>query len=223
MRIPSACPILVFTVLAISIFSSAKSPDQADPWLVLNKITHRRSYMIETRDRKCVSGTITGVTTDGLTAKVFTSNSSGSPHTVAFRRGDVLRVTSGRFVYYSGRSSWSDVSSLRVEGRERLKLVTGVGKTYTVKAPYTVSEEGVTLQNSGKSTKVSKSEITQVFHIAPKPLTANGEYLAEELGPMIVFDPDLYEYGLHLEQYVPVLLYNANDPEDNSSAQCVPR
>ena len=52
MQIPSARRILAFAVLATSIFSSAKSPDQADSWLVLNKITHKRSYTIETRDRK---------------------------------------------------------------------------------------------------------------------------------------------------------------------------
>jgi hypothetical protein len=39
---------------------------------------------------------------------------------------------------------------------------------------------------------------------------------------MIIFDPDLYVYGVHLEQYVPVLLYNASDPEDNSPTKCVP-
>ena len=44
--------ILAFAVLATSIFSSAKSPDQADSRLVLNKITHKRSYTIEIRDRK---------------------------------------------------------------------------------------------------------------------------------------------------------------------------
>ena len=77
MKTPSARRILAFAVLATSTFSSAKSPDQADSWLVLNKITHKRSYTIETRDRQCVSGTIAGVTNDRLTAKVHTSNSAG--------------------------------------------------------------------------------------------------------------------------------------------------
>jgi hypothetical protein len=39
MQIPSARRILAFAVRANPIFSSAKSPDQADSWLVLNKIT----------------------------------------------------------------------------------------------------------------------------------------------------------------------------------------
>jgi hypothetical protein len=223
MKTACACRILAFTVLATSIASLAKSPDQADAWSVLNKITHKRSYMIETRDRKCMWGMITEVTADRLTAKVYTSNSSRSPDTVIFPHADVLRVTSGRTVYYSGRSSWSDVSSLHVDGRERLRIVTTDGKTYEVKAPYTISDDSITLRTSGKSTKVSKSDISQVYDIVVKPLTANGEYLAEELGPMIIFDPDLYVYGLHLEQYVSVLLYNASDPEENSPAQCVPK
>ena len=221
MQTPSARRILAFAVLATSIFSSAKSPDQADSWLVLNKITHKRSYTIETRDRKCVLVTIAGVTNDRLAAKVHTSNSAGLTDTVIFSRADVLRVASGRPVYYSGRSSWSDVSSLRVERRERLKIVTTTGKTYIVKPPYTISDEGITLHASGKSTKISKSEITQVYDMVVKPLTDFGEYSLDELGPMIIFDPDWYVYALHLEHYVPVLLYNSNDPEDNSPAQCV--
>jgi hypothetical protein len=222
MKTPSARRILAFAVLATSIFSSAKSTDQADSWLVLNKITHKRSYMIETRDRKCVLGTIAGVTPDRLTAKAYNRNSH-SPETVTFSRADVLRVATGRRAYYSGRSSWSDVSSIRVVGRERLKIVTTVGKTYEVKSPYTVSADGITLQSLGKSTKISKSEITQVYDIVVKPLTDFGEYSLDELGPMIIFDPHWYVYGLHLEHYVPVLLYNSSDPEDNSPAQCVSR
>src|ERR1700675_3401637 len=222
MKTLSARRILAFAVLATPIFSSAKSTDQADAWLVLNQITHKRSYTIETRDRKCVLGTITGATNDRLTAKAYNRNSS-SQETVIFSRADVLRVAAGGRAYYSGRSSWSDVSSIRVVGRERLKIVTTVGKTYEVKPPYTVSDEGITLQTSGRSTKISKSEIAQVYDIVVKPLTDFGEYSLNELGPMIIFDPDWYVYGLHLEHYVPVLLYNSSDPEDSSPAQCISR
>lgn len=38
-------------------------------------------------------------------------------------------------------------------------IVTSTGKTYEVKPPYTVSDEGITLYASGKSTKIPKSEI----------------------------------------------------------------
>jgi hypothetical protein len=174
--------------------------------------------------------TIAEANTDRLTAKVYTSNSSPAPvykpastptpNTITFPRADVLRVTSERTVYYSGRSSWSDVGSLQVKGRERLTIITTAGKTYRVKPPYAVSDDGITLYSSGKSTKLLKSEIAQVYEVVVKPLTATGEYLEEELGPMIIFDPDLYAYGLHLEQYVSVLLYDAGVPEDNSPAQC---
>jgi hypothetical protein len=223
MKTPSAWQILAFTVLATSILASAKSSDQHDSWSILDQITHKRSYAIETRDRKCVWGTITRVTVDRFAAKVHTPNSSGSGNTVIFPRADVLRVTSGRPLYYSGRSSWADVRSLQVKGRERLKIVTSSGKTYQVKQPYTVSDDGITLHVTGKSTKVPKSEITQVYNIIPKPLTDFGDYSLDELGPMIIFDPDWYVYGLHLERYVSVLLYTASDPEDNSSSQCMPR
>jgi hypothetical protein len=222
MKIRSACHMAAVVVLAASTSSSAKSPDQAYSWSVLGKITHKRHYAIETRDRKCTWGTITAVSPDHLSAKVYDPNSHASG-TVTFSRADILRVAVGRWVYYSGRSSWSDVGSVRLEGRERLKIVTMVGETYEAKQPYTVSDDGITLQISGKSMKIAKSEIKQVYGIAIKPLTDTGEYLQEELGPMIIFDPDLYVYGLHLEQYVPVLLYDVSNPEDNSPAQCAPR
>jgi hypothetical protein len=209
--------LLTLTILASLVLSSAKSSGQEDPWFVLNKITHKRSYMIETRDRKCVGGVITQVTSDRLTA----SDSSRSPDLLTFPRADVLRVTSEQTAYYNGRSSWSDVSSLRLTGRERLKIVMKDGKVYKFKPPYTVSDEGITLHPSGRSTKIAKGEIAQVYEIAIKPLTATGEYLMEELGPMIVFDPDWYAYVLHLEQYVTVLVYDSSRSEDNSSAQCI--
>jgi hypothetical protein len=221
MNTPSTCLMLAVTVLSVPITASAKSPESADPWLVLNRITHKRSYTVETRDRKCIWGTISLVTTDRLTATVYPLNRP--PDIVTLARADVLRVALGRLVYYSGRSSWSDVSSIRAEGRDWLKIVTNGRQTYKVTLPYTVSDDGITVHTSGKPTKISKSEIAQVYYIVAKPLTANGEYLAEELGPMIIFDPDFYLYGLHLEQYVAVLLYDADHPEDNSPSQCSPR
>lgn len=196
---------------------------------MLGKITHKRSYTIETRDRKCTWGTIAELTTEDLTAKVRNPKSPDSTETLTFRRADVLRVASGQLpynsgrIYYSGRSSWLDVSSIRLGGRERLKVVTKAGKTYETKPPYTVFDDGITLQSSGESRKVTKSEIAQVYVIVQKPLTDFGEYSLDELGPMVIFDPDWYVHGLHLEQYVPVLLYNVTDPEDNSPAQCAPR
>ena len=219
MKTTSARRVLAFTVLMTSTVASAQAPDHTDSWLVLNKITHKRSYTIETRDRKCSWGTISELTDDHLSANLYSSNPAGSP-AVTFRRADVLRVSTGRLIYYSGRSSWSDVSSLDLEGRERLKIITMSGKTYEVKPPYAVSDEGITLDPSGRPTKIAKSEITRIYYIVVKPLTATGEYLAEELGPMIVFDPDWYAYGLHLVRQVPVLLYDANRPEDDSPAEC---
>ena len=97
------------------------------------------------------------------------------------------------------------------------------GKVYEVKPPYTVSDEGFTLQVSGKSTNVSKTEIAQVYDVVVKPLSEFGEYSLDELGPMVIFDPDWYVWKLHLEQHIPALLYDASAPEDNSPAQCVTR
>ncbi len=248
MKIPQACRVLPL-FLAVTVPSSAKASDPTDSWRVLGKITHRRDYTIETRDHKCVWGTVTRITSDSLTATVkrpnFSTLSSTLSDTARFPRADVFRVSTEWHLYYSSRSSWADVSSLRGEGkkivtrtgevfvskppfnysagetiRERLKIVTKTGKTYEVKPPFNVSDDGIWLSASGESTKIPKDEIAQVYDVVPKPLTDGDEYAADELGPMLIFDPDLYVYGLHLEHYVPVLLYDASKPEDNSPAQC---
>jgi hypothetical protein len=142
------------------------------------------------------------------------------PTTVTFNRADILRVSCGHAVYYSGRSSWLDVGLIRAEGRERLQIITRIGKTLTVKSPYKVLEDRITFNDSSQPSDVLKSEIARIYKIAAKPLTAKHEYLTQEFGPMLIFDPQLYVYGLRLEGYVPVLLYGADEPEDNSSAQC---
>lgn len=128
---------LTFALASTSVHSSPKSLEHGEAWWVLDRITHKRDYTIETRDHKCVTGVITKVTADRLTAKVYSWSSSGLAHVdrVSFPRADVLRVASGRILYYSGRSSWSDVSSPRLYGRERLELVTTVGTIYEVQSP----------------------------------------------------------------------------------------
>lgn len=221
MRTTSIVLMATIVLLATPVRSFSKTQKQVDPWLVLDRITHKRNYRIETRDRRCVEGTITKIDTDRFTARVYPLSSTGivQPSIVTFNRTDILRVSSGHAVYYNGRSSWLDVSLIRAEGRERLQIVTRIGKTLMVRPPYTVSDDGITSNRSSKRTNVQKGEIARIYEIAAKPLTANGEYFAQERGPMIIFDPQLYVYALHLEGYVPVLLYSADEPEDNSSAE----
>jgi hypothetical protein len=217
----SICRLVAATVLATQIFSFADSATEADAWQVLSEVTHKRTFTIETRDHRCVSGQITGLTVDRLTVKISRSTSPRLSDTATFARADVLRVMIGRIAYYSGRSSWSDVSSLRLRGRQRVKVVTNAGKTYKLKPPFTVSDDGITTSVSGKSIKLSKGEIVKVYEIVAKPLTDFGAYALGELGPMLIFDPDWYMYGLHLERYLAVPLYDAGKPEDNSDVECL--
>jgi hypothetical protein len=221
-KLPCCCLIAV-TVLATQISSSADSAVRADAWHVLGDVTHKRTFTIETRDHRCVSGRIDEVAADHLTAKLRAPNSSRFSITTTFARTDVLRVMDWWVVYYSGRSSWSDVSSLRLRGREPLEVVTKAGKTYKVKPPFNVSNDGITISTPGGPTTISKSEIAKVYGVVAKPLTDFRSYSIGELGPMLVFDPDWYAYGLHLEHYIPVLLYDGSEVEDNSDAKCMRR
>lgn len=214
---------LVLTALAIlatPAISQSELLKEEDSWLLLNKITHKRTYSIETRDGQCIWARIKAVTPDRLTAKVHSTGSS-HPLLKTFNRNDVVHVGVamwGAELYYSSRSSWADVAILRVGSREQLNIVTKSGKTYDVKQPYTVSNDGVATTVSGKQLNLPKNDIARIYAIVEKPLTDQQAYNVDELGPMIIFDPYFYEYEFHLERYVSVLLYDASQPEDNSPA-----
>jgi hypothetical protein len=206
---------LALALATLSIFSAAQSTP-SDSWSNLNKITHKRAYRIETRDLKCAWAEINNASADSIIATVHNVHDS---HAVKFTRAEVLFVSVDS-VYYSGRSSWSDVAALLAQNHSRVKVVTKAGKIYKLKSPYKVTAEGIAPQFPAKKPTISKSEIAQVYEVLPKPLTANGEYLGEELGPFVIFDPDLYKYSLHLEGFLTVLRYDASQPEDNTPTKC---
>lgn len=217
-----------FTFVALATFgiptrSQAKSSKEEDPWLLLNKITHKRTYTIETRDGQCVWGTIKTVTPDRLTAKVNSLYGTSDAVMRTFIRNDVLHIGGSVYqvrLYYSGRSSWSDSAAFHAFGREGLKIVAESGETYDVKPPYIVSDDGIATTALGKHVNFPKKDIARIYAVVTKPVTDRQGYLLEELGPMIIFDPYFYEYKFHLEQYISVLLYDASQPEDDSTGPC---
>jgi hypothetical protein len=214
MKTTSTLCMMALMVVGTSILCLAKSHDQ-DGWSDLSKITHKHRFTVETRDHRCISGRIIEIAPDHIAL----SDSSHSPAGRISPRAEVLQVMSGGIVYYSGRSSWSDISAFRLMPRKRLLVVTTVGHRSTVTPPYTISDEGITLYASGKQT-IPKREIAQVYDLVEKPFSDFGEYALGELGPLVIFDPDWYVWKLHLQQRVPVLLYDASKPEDNSPMHC---
>jgi hypothetical protein len=219
------------TLTALAIFatpaiSQTKLPEKEDPWLLLDKITHKRTYSIETRDGQCVWARIKAVTPDRLTTRDGQQGAwSRDPVVRRFSRDDIVHVgvdwaAGGARIYYSGRSSWIDVALLRTSSRERLNIVTKSGKTYDLKRPYTVADDGIATTSPEKQVNILKKDIARIYGIVEKPLTDMQDYDLDELGPMIIFDPYFYEYKFHLERYVPVLLYDASQPEDNSPTAC---
>ena len=171
-------------ILAAPAISQAELPKKEDPWLLLNKITHKRTYSIETRDGQCVWARIKAVTPDRLTAKVHPTWSS--PLLKTFNRNDIVHVgvdwaTGGAKLYYSGRSSWIDVALLRTSSRERLNIVTKSGKTYDLKRPYTVADDGIATTSPEKQVNILKKDIARIYGIVEKPLTDMQDYDLDEL------------------------------------------
>lgn len=215
--------IVVLATLTVPTFPQPKTPRKEDPWLLLNKITHKRTYRIETVDDRCFAGTITSVGPNRLAAKVV-PHDPNDPVMRTFERSDVVHVgvgwTTRKQLYYSGRSSWADVGIVRIGSRECLRINMKSGERYDVKPPYTVSDNSIAATLSGKRLSIPKQDIARVYGVFEKPVTDILEYDLDELGPFIVFDPYFYEYTFHLERYIPVLLYDVEKPEDNSPTAC---
>jgi hypothetical protein len=212
-------PLIALLTTSSSVFGQSAVPP--DSWSLLRRITHDRTYVIQTRDLKCHVQKITKLTDDGLTVTDFQRYSTTEGMEVP--RSEVLRVSGGESIYYSGRSSWQDVHDVTVKWRDSLRFIEKDGTVHHVRAPFVVSGDAIEFQKSGKSVRIEKSHIAKVFFVAMKPRTAAEDYALDELGPMIVFDPDAWQYWLRLEPYVPVLLYDATKPEDNSPLKCTYR
>ena len=186
-----------------------------DYWANVSNVTRERTYDFVTRDRHCVMGKIVAVTDELVTVE---PQKAGA---VTLNRADVLQVTSGSYIVYSGRSSWADFAGYKIFPREGAIITRRDGKKYRsgqVKATDSV----VTLEESGRSISIPKSNVTTVVLISDRPLSGGDEYWLQECAvPYIcVLNAGLWPRWVGIGRTMHVRLYDSSMPEDNTPLAC---
>jgi hypothetical protein len=197
---------IVFLLIAGAIALPA-----ADEWDNLKQVTHRRSYGFVLRDGTCVTGKIVAVAADAVKINQTT------PATL--KRSDVVRVSDGEHVYdvvYSGRSSWSDAAGIPPNAKSYLRVVTKDGSQHEGAAAR-VGDSDITLDKKGKPDNIEKSDVARVFYVRLKPMSDSARFSDQETFPL---NPELWPYYWNIGVHMPVLLYDALAPEDNSKIVC---
>jgi len=83
-----------------------------------------------------------------------------------------------------------------------------------------VTESGITLTEGDKDVTVAKADVSRIAFVREKPLNDSREYNLDELGPLVIFDPDAYLRLFHIGDTMSVRLYDSSMPEDNSPIAC---
>jgi hypothetical protein len=195
-----------------------------DSWQNLKHVTHERYYTVVDRKSNCTTGHIVKTNDHELTLKLLNRTYA------TFDRAGVLRVSvsqAGPYlpphvhanvgrVYdavYNDKSSWSDLK--RVAGEE-VKVVKTDGETYEGRLLITF-ETQMELDRTAGKLEIAKGDVAQVYHLRPKPLTDDEKYSAQE---DFWIDPRLWPYYLNLVPRLPVRLYDASQPDDNTPVRC---
>ena len=189
-------------------------------WKNLSQLTHRASFTFTARDRKCVSGFLKAVSDTSVMVK------SKDGKTTTMERADLLRVQRnwyGSAILFSGRSSWADVVALaptqRPQLHPRIAVETRAGQK-NEGILVSASDEGLMLELHDGRVVISKANIVRVSSIVQKPVSDSAAYADDELVFLKVFDPELWPAMFGAQGSLPVTLYDASLPEDNSQVTC---
>jgi hypothetical protein len=165
------------------------------------------------RDGNCVYGPIARIE-----PKVVTVQTQKGP--VAIARQDLLQVSQGNALVSSARSSWVDVEAVRLMPRESFVLKLRNGRTIKGK-PLRVTGDGIVFKRLlWMKQPYSKDQIATVDYLRVKPESDAFDYFAQEAPALLFFYPEFYDRLFGLEGRIPVRLYDALLPEDDSVIKC---
>jgi hypothetical protein len=225
---------LMFVVacqLLLSQYASGATND--DSWHNLGGVTRDRYYTVIDRKSNCVTGHIVETTNAGVTIKLPDSTS------VTIDRINVLRVSVSQAapnfphnlqadidrvgdVIYNDKSSWSDLKvlaplkRLHIEG-QMVRIVRKDGHSIEGKLA-DISDNGLEIERLASTQNIPKADIALTYYLRYKPLSDSVKYSAQE---DFWYDPRLWPYYLKLSPKIPVRLFDASIPEDDSAPQCV--
>ena len=212
---------------SVALASPQTLPAKDQAWNQVRTLTHRNVFEFIQRNQNCVRGEISKVNDDSI---VVTPRGA-SPVTI--QKEDIVRIVAGYWsvgvmtTVYSRQSSWSDIQDLgkialqRPQRKLRVIVTAKAGQKYNGDLRKVTDAEIVLHANSG-DISIAKADVSSVDFLQLKPLTSAGEYSWDELGPLVVFDPELYPRLFRLGDTMPVRLYDSSQPEDNSAITCRP-
>jgi len=165
------------------------------------------------RDGTCIEGKILKADATSMTV----SGLAGKP--IYLQKDSLLGILQANTVFYSGRSSWADVAAVTLHAHEALVLSLKSGKKVKGK-PSSTTPGGITVKHGPTSTLYSKSEIATIDVLRIKPATDNLKFIAQEAPWLVIFDPEFYSRATGLWGTIPVRLYDAAQPEDETTVEC---
>ena len=163
----------------------------------------------------CISGPILKIE-----PKTLSVGQQQSPP-ITIQRANLLQASQADSLLFSARSSWADVEALHLLPRESviLKLRSGAqvnGRPAEVTDSSVVFRYGTFLRKT-----YPKAQIATVDHLRLKPDSAVFDDFAQAAPALLFFYPESYDHVTGLEGRVPVRLYDAVQPEDNTPLKCV--
>jgi hypothetical protein len=168
------------------------------------------------RDGSCVDGPIAKIE-----PKVVTVRAQAGP--VAIARQDLLQVSQRDSLLYSARSSWADVEAVHLRLPESFELKLRKGQMVNGR-PLRVTADGFVYKRFLWLTKkYAKAQIVTVDYLRVKPDSEVFDYFTQEAPALLFFYPEFYDRLKGLEGRIPVRLYDAVRPEDDSALQCSSR
>lgn len=179
----------------------------------LGQVTHSATLKFFQRDRTCITGRITSADANSVTVQ------PASGASIRLEKDQLLQVAQGDALLFSARSSWADVASARPYPHEALVLTRKDGKRVQGK-PLTVTADSITLKHGLVKTIYQKPEINAVEYLRARPPSDTFQASLEEAPYLLLFYPEFYYRAAGLEGKIPVRLYDASRPEDNTELKC---
>ena len=202
------------------------------PWLLVKRLPQHATFTFIEQGQTCHSGQIVTVTDTEiriLPDKQMTPIPIPRSTLIHIRRGGSQWHSDNPnlplLIVYSGRSSWTDVLAfapfaLQTWAHVRMEVVITGGRRRKGDLSGVTSNE-VSLRDAvGTDTTFPKADLSRIDYLRLRPLRDNQEFDWDELAPLRIFDPPLYSRMFHINDTMPVRLFDRGIPQDDSPVHC---
>ena len=166
------------------------------------------------KDGACISGPILKIA-----PKTLTVTQPQKPP-ILIQRPSLLQASQSDSLLFSARSSWADVQAVHLLPRESLILKLRNGTQVTGR-PSEITDTGILFRYGPFLKKTyPKTQIATVDYLRLKPVSTAFDEFAQQSPALLFFYPESYDRVSGLQGRVPVRLYDAIQPEDNTPIKC---